>query len=94
MGQALFANHRHQLNSTAVCPNDRLKLHALVDTPRSSQADSNSSFRKRHGTRTRRGLSLYSSDWQRALAATYCASAIDDASRSYFNGGMDNVNNT
>ncbi len=80
-----------QFNGKAVYQNDVLKLAAFADTSRTSQADY--AYLSKSGMA--RGLgwdwNLYAPDWERALAAAYCASATYDASRCGFSGGVDNI---
>ncbi len=80
-----------QFNGKAVYQFDGGKLTAFVDTSRTSQADY--AYLSKSGMA--RGLgwdwNLYAPDWNRALAAAYCATATYDASRCAFSGGVDNV---
>jgi iron complex outermembrane receptor protein len=67
------------------------RLTAFADTSRTSQADY--AYLSKSGLH--RGLgwdwNLYAPDWQRALAAAYCAPATRDASRCAYSGGVDNT---
>jgi iron complex outermembrane receptor protein len=80
-----------QFNGKAVWQNDAVKLTAFVDTSRTSQADY--AYLSKSGLA--RGLgwdwNLYAPDWERALAAAYCASATYDAAKCGYSGGVDNI---
>lgn len=80
-----------QFNGKAVWQNDAVKLTAFADTSRTSQAD----YAMLSKSGMARGLgwdwNLYAPDWERALAAAYCASATYDAGKCGYSGGVDNV---
>ncbi|MCC4594026.1 TonB-dependent receptor [Xanthomonas campestris pv. phormiicola] len=83
--------HTAQFNGKGVYQFDGGKITAFVDTSRTSQADY--AYLSKSGLH--RGLgwdwNLYAPDWQRALAAAYCAPATRDASRCGYSGGVDNI---
>ncbi|PPU29595.1 MULTISPECIES: TonB-dependent receptor [unclassified Xanthomonas] len=80
-----------QFNAKGVYQFDGGKLTAFADTSRTSQADY--SYLSKSGMA--RGLgwdwNLYAPDWNRALAAAYCAPATRNAARCGFSGGVDNI---
>ncbi|MBN6150812.1 TonB-dependent receptor [Xanthomonas sp. AmX2] len=80
-----------QFNAKGVYQFDGGKLTAFVDTSRTSQADY--AYLSKSGMA--RGLgwdwNLYAPDWNRALAAAYCAPATRDPGRCAFSGGVDNI---
>lgn len=80
-----------QFNGKAVYQFEGGKLTAFADTSRTSQADY--AYLSKSGLQ--RGLgwnwNLYAPDWNRALAAAYCARATYNASRCAYSGGVDNI---
>ncbi len=80
-----------QFNAKAVYEFEGGRLTGFADTSRTSQADY--AYLSKSGMA--RGLgwdwNLYAPDWQRALAAAYCAPATFDRTRCAFSGGVDNI---
>jgi len=80
-----------QFNAKAVWNVGPHRLGAFVATSRTSQA--NYAYLSR--SLLARGLgydwNIYAPDWQRALAAAYCAPATYDASRCAFSGGVNSI---
>ncbi len=83
--------HTAQFNGKGVYQFEGGKITAFVDTSRTSQADY--AYLSKSGLH--RGLgwdwNLYAPDWQRALAAAYCAPATRNPSRCGYSGGVDNI---
>lgn len=80
-----------QFNGKAMWQNEAIKLTAFADTSRTSQAD--------YTVLSKNGLSrglgwdwnLYAPNWNRALAAAYCAPATYNKAKCSFSGGVDNI---
>jgi iron complex outermembrane recepter protein len=84
-------SHTNQFNVKAVQAFARGHITAFADVSRSSQADY--AYLSKDGMA--RGLgwnwNLYAPDWQRALAAAYCAPETYDAARCSYSGGVNNI---
>lgn len=80
-----------QFNGKAVYQNDTLKLTGYMDTSRTSQADYTSLSKSGMARGLGWDWNLYAPDWNRAVAAAYCANATYDASRCAFSGGVNSV---
>ncbi|WP_049620659.1 TonB-dependent receptor [Frateuria defendens] len=80
-----------QFNAKAVYDFGGGRITGFVDTSRTSQADY--AYLSKSGMA--RGLgwdwNLYAPDWNRALAAAYCAPATYNAARCGFSGGVTNI---